>query len=119
MRTREVSSLKEILLQQKTDIVNRINTFRSESLTPVGERGDEGDRASSELDLNCAVRAQERATSLLPKIDYALQKIADGSYGLCENCEEPIGIARLKARPMATLCLACKEEQEQTERIFA
>lgn len=119
MRTREINLFKGLLIEQRTDIINRMQAFRAERLTPVGERGDEGDRASSELDLSRAVRDQERALQLLPKIDRALQRILDGHYGLCEICEEPIGIARLKARPVATLCIACKEDQEQTERIFA
>lgn len=119
MRTREVNSFKMLLLEQRTEVLNRLHAFRAETLAPVGERGDEGDRATSELDLSRAVRDQERANMLLPKIDRALQRIVEGSYGLCEVCEEPIGIARLKARPVATLCIACKEEQEQQERIFA
>ena len=119
MRTREINSFKMLLLEQRTEVLNRMIEFRSETLAPVGERGDEGDRATSELDLSRAVRDQERANALLPKIDRALQRIVDGSYGLCECCEEPIGVARLKARPVATLCIACKEDQEQQERIFA
>lgn len=119
MRTRELNSFKSLLLEQRSDLINKIQSFRSETLAPVGERGDEGDRATSELDLSRAVRDQERINMLLPKIDRALHRITQGNYGLCETCEEPIGIPRLKARPVATLCIACKEEQEQTERIFA
>ena len=112
MRTREINSFKMLLLDQRSDVLNRMIEFRSQTLAPVGERGDEGDRATSELDLSRAVRDQERSSALLPKIDRALQRIVDGSYGLCEGCEEPIGVARLKARPVATLCIACKEDQE-------
>lgn len=119
MRTREMNSFKTMLLEQRSGLINRMQSFRQDTLAPVGESGDEGDRASSELDLSRAVRDQERAHLLLPKIDKALQRLTEGTYGLCEICEEPIGIARLKARPVATLCIACKEEQEQTERVFA
>ncbi|CAN5379410.1 RNA polymerase-binding protein DksA [soil metagenome] len=119
MRTREINSFKMLLLEQRSEVLNRMREFRSETLAPVGERGDEGDRATSELDLSRAVRDQERANMLLPKIDRALHRISNGSYGLCEACEEPIGVARLKARPVATMCIACKEEQEQQERIYA
>lgn len=119
MRTREVNSFKMLLIEQRAEVLNRMLAFRAETLAPVGERGDEGDRATSELDLSRAVRDQERANMLLPKIDRALHRISEGNYGLCEMCDEPIGIARLKARPVATLCIACKEEQEQQERIFA
>ncbi|MDX9730682.1 MAG: TraR/DksA C4-type zinc finger protein [Bdellovibrionales bacterium] len=119
MRAREINSFKTLLLEQRTDLLNKMVAFRAETLSPVGERGDEGDRATSELDLNRAVRDQERANMLLPKIDRALQRITDGSYGHCEDCGEQIGLARLRARPVATLCIACKEEQEQQERVFA
>ncbi len=119
MRTREIQVFKTILLQQRADLINRLQTFRNETLAPVGERGDEGERATSELDLSRAVRDQERAIQLLPKIDRALDRISTGSYGLCQSCEEPIGLGRLKARPVAVLCIACKEEQEQNERVFA
>ena len=119
MRTRELTTFKEILLGQRADLINRLQTFRAESLTPVGERGDEGDRATAELDMNRGLRDQERAIQLLPKIDRALDRIATGTYGLCDCCEEPIGLARLKARPVATLCISCKEDQEIAERILA
>ncbi len=119
MRTREINSFKTLLLEQRSELLNKMSAFRSETLIPVGERGDEGDRATSELDLCRAVRTQERASALLPKIDRALHRLSDGTYGFCEICEEPIGMARLKARPIATLCIACKEDQEQTEKIFA
>jgi len=119
MRTRELATFKEILLGQRADLINRLQTFRAESLAPVGERGDEGDRATAELDMNRGLRDQERAIQLLPKIDRALDRIASGTYGLCECCEEPIGLGRLKARPVATLCISCKEDQEIAERILA
>ena len=61
-------------------------------------------------------RLRGREKSLLSKLDLALKKIEDGSFGVCEVCEEPIGKKRLEARPETTLCIKCKEDQEREER---
>ena len=77
---------------------------------------DEIDSASSESELAFIGRLRERERALIRKIDSALRKIADGSYGRCTSCEEDIGAARLKARPVADLCIDCKSQQERLER---
>jgi len=77
---------------------------------------DPGDRASLEGDRNLVLRIRDRERKLLAKIDEALQRIDDGTYGRCESCGDPIGIERLKARPVTTLCIACKEVEEAAER---
>lgn len=113
----EVCDLKEQLLRLRDEHLNHVSGFRSEGLSPGGLRGDEGDLASGEIDLNLQIRIKERAAQMLPKIDRALSRIEEGRFGLCEVCEEPIGLERLRARPVTSLCLACKEEQEQRERL--
>ncbi|MBI4516480.1 MAG: RNA polymerase-binding protein DksA [Deltaproteobacteria bacterium] len=77
---------------------------------------DPTDRASLESDRNALLRIRDRERKLIAKIDEALQRIADGTYGLCESCGEAIGVERLKARPVTTLCIDCKAEQEAEER---
>ena len=77
---------------------------------------DEIDSASSESELAFIGRLRERERALIQKIDKALLKIEEGSYGRCQSCEEDIGIARLKARPVADLCIDCKSQQERLER---
>ena len=77
---------------------------------------DEMDTASSEVNLQFTGRLREREQGLLAKIDAALEKIDSGEYGECVNCGEEIGIARLRARPVAELCIDCKAEQEKLER---
>jgi DnaK suppressor protein len=77
---------------------------------------DEIDSASSESELAFIGRLRERERALIQKIDKALLKIKDGSYGRCVSCEEDIGAARLKARPVADLCIDCKSQQERLER---
>jgi DnaK suppressor protein len=77
---------------------------------------DPTDRASLESDRNAMLRIRDRERKLIAKIDDALKRISDGSYGLCEGCGGPIGLQRLKARPVTTLCIGCKSDQEAQER---
>jgi len=77
---------------------------------------DEIDTASSEINLAITGRLRERERGLINKIDAALDKIEDGSFGTCESCGEDIGVKRLEARPVAELCIDCKSEQEKIER---
>jgi len=74
------------------------------------------DRATLETDRYTELRTRDRERKLISKIDEALARIADGSFGLCEECSEPIAVERLRARPVTTLCIQCKAEQEETER---
>jgi DnaK suppressor protein len=119
MTGNELQSFKDLLLNQRAEILNKADAFKAASAMESTGQGDEGDQAVSELSLAMALRLQERQTQLLQKIDRALGKIEEGSFGLCEQCEEPLNINRLRARPVATLCIACKEEQESKERVFA
>lgn len=78
---------------------------------------DVSDQASAEVDQNFTMRIKEREQKLLKKIDEALDRLKRNTYGVCERCEEEIPYQRLKARPVTTLCIACKTLQEQEERI--
>lgn len=119
MKSTDLQFFKDLLLTQRAELLNKADAFKTDSaINPMGQ-GDEGDLAVSELSLSMTLRLQERQAQLLQKIDRALSKIEDGSFGLCEQCDEELNLARLKARPVATLCIACKEEQENRERIFA
>jgi RNA polymerase-binding transcription factor len=77
---------------------------------------DPTDRASMESNRNSILRIRDRERKLIFKIQEALQRLTDGEYGICEECGEEIGIERLKARPVTTLCIACKSNQEIAER---
>jgi RNA polymerase-binding transcription factor len=79
---------------------------------------DLADRASSETDRAIELRARDRQRKLINKIDAALHRIDDGSYGFCEETGEPIGIKRLEARPIATLSVEAQERHERRERIY-
>ena len=76
------------------------------------------DRAALESDRNAMLRIRDRERKLINKIDEALERIAAGAFGVCEECNEEISIKRLEARPVTTLCIRCKEEQEKEEKSF-
>ncbi|MGX9366647.1 RNA polymerase-binding protein DksA [Desulfoplanes sp. PS50] len=78
---------------------------------------DPADRASAESDRTFTLRLRDRDRKLIKKIEEALERIEDGTFGICEDCGEEIGIARLKARPVTTLCIECKSRQEEEERL--
>ncbi len=78
---------------------------------------DVSDQASAEAEQNFSMRIKEREQKLLKKIDEALDRMDKQTYGICERCEEDIPYERLKARPVTTLCIACKTLQEQEEKI--
>jgi DnaK suppressor protein len=80
---------------------------------------DPTDRGVLESDRNLLLRIRDRERKLISKIDEALGRIADGSFGLCEECGEEIAVERLKARPVTTLCIECKADQEERERVSA
>ena len=99
----------EILREAKETLV----TLQSES----ENHPDIADRASSETDRAIELRARDRQRKLIAKIDAALQRIEDGTYGFCEETGEPISLKRLDARPIATMTLEAQEKQERRERV--
>jgi DnaK suppressor protein len=93
-------------------------TMEEESNFDTDDLPDEIDQASSEYAQSMVFRLRDREKFLLKKIDRALARIEDGSFGVCERCEEPISLKRLEARPVTTLCIRCKEEQEKKEKSY-
>ena len=77
------------------------------------------DQASSQTEKTVELRASNRRRKLINKIDHALKKLKDGTYGFCEETGEPIGLPRLIARPIATLCIEAQERHEKEEKIYA
>ncbi|HXP95618.1 MAG TPA: RNA polymerase-binding protein DksA [Telmatospirillum sp.] len=80
------------------------------------QEADIADRAQTETDRSLELRTRDRARKLIAKIDAALQRIEDGTYGFCEETQEPIGVRRLDARPIATLSIEAQERHERLER---
>ncbi len=77
---------------------------------------DPNDRASLESDNINLLRIRDRERKLLAKVEEALERLEEGTFGICEECGEDIGVERLKIRPVTTYCIACKEKQEAEER---
>ena len=101
---------EEILKESKETLAN----LQEESQN----HPDLADRASSETDRSIELRARDRQRKLISKIDSALERIADGSYGYCEETGEPIALRRLEARPIATLSIEAQEAHERREKVY-
>ncbi len=98
------------LLEEVNKTVNGMSGF-SERLP------DPTDRATAESERNFTLRIRDRERKLIGKIKEALERIENGTYGICEDCEEEISEKRLKARPVTTLCIECKTRQEVEEKV--
>lgn len=108
---RKLVDWKKELLAQSSDT---LDDLRQGGLN----QPDDIDRASLETDKSLDLRTKDRARKLIVKIDAALDRIEDGSYGYCEETGEEIGIDRLMARPIATLCLEAQERHERMEKTY-
>jgi len=116
MRQRELTMFRKLLNERRQELI-------SEAAHTVGGMGedremfpDPTDRAALEGTRNLTLRIRDRERKLITKIDEALARIDDGSYGKCEECGEEIGVERMKARPVTTLCIQCKAAQEEAEK---
>jgi len=117
LKKRDAEKFKKLLELQRDELLaNTRKTLSGDIHLDPDDFPDEIDTASSEMNLAFQGRLRERERGLLGKINEALQKIRDGVYGECEDCGEAIGLKRIKARPVAELCIDCKAEQEQAER---
>ncbi|WP_341988450.1 RNA polymerase-binding protein DksA [Azorhizobium sp. AG788] len=115
-RQREYFRLK--LLNWKEDILREARETLQHLQDENQNHPDLADRASSETDRSIELRARDRQRKLIAKIDSALQRIEDGSYGFCEDTGEPISLKRLEARPIATLSVEAQERHERRERVY-
>ncbi|MBU1220194.1 TraR/DksA C4-type zinc finger protein [Myxococcota bacterium] len=94
------------------------NQLKSDISLDRNEMADENDLASSEYLLSFELRIRDREKYLLRKIEDALERLDTGDFGVCESCGEDIAVPRLKARPVTTMCIRCKEEQERKEKEY-
>ena len=108
---RKLSAWREELLNDSSETIRHLQ----EETVP---QPDLADRASTETDRAIELRTRDRERKLISKIDAALRRIEDGTYGYCEETGEPIGIKRLEARPIATLSLEAQERHERRERVY-
>jgi DnaK suppressor protein len=115
-RQREYFRLK--LLDWREDILKEAKETLQHLQDESQNHPDLADRASSETDRAIELRARDRQRKLIAKIDAALQRIEDGTYGYCEETGEPITLKRLEARPIATLSVEAQERHERRERVY-
>lgn len=119
MKAKDLEKFEKILLEKRDKLLrNAQQTLESEMTLDASDLPDEMDLASSEYLQSFQFRLRGRERTFLSKIDKALIKIKDGTFGTCEECSEPIHPKRLEARPETTLCIKCKEEQEREEQQF-
>lgn len=115
-RERKLQEIKKNLLNQKESLLaeaeEALNALPGQTVFP-----DMGDQATAETDRNFMLRLRSREQKLLKKIDDAIERIDSGTFGICDNCGEEIDIRRLEARPVTTLCIECKTQQEEEERL--
>lgn len=109
--TEELNLIRKSLLIQKSEILNKHQEFKTMQ-TSSAKAADEADAVVQNLQDNLNIQLHERDRHSLLLIDKALSKFSAGSFGRCESCEDQIDLRRLKARPLATLCIACMEENE-------
>ena len=115
-RKRKIQEIKKTLLMQKTELLNEaeeaLNALPGQTIFP-----DMGDQASAEIDRNFMLRLRGREQRLLKKIEQAIEKIDSGAFGTCDICGEQINLKRLEARPVTNMCISCKTEQEEEEKM--
>lgn len=121
LKKKELQELEKLLLQEREKIIAHLKKLSAsqEILDSNPNAGDSADVANLEVTQNNLTKIGSREMNLVKKIDESLQKIKDGTYGLCEECGEPIPYKRLLVRPVATLCIECKSRQELQEKRYS
>jgi len=117
MKKKQLNYFKKLLTERLDELLGEANRTVSGMSDFNENMPDPADRATLESDRNFELRIRDRERKLIGKIKEALERIEDGTYGICESCEEYISDERLKARPVTTLCIECKTKQEDEERL--
>ena len=118
MSDTQLEHFREILTNWKRQLLDEVNRTVNHMKEDASNFADPADRATQEEEFGLELRTRDRERKLLRKINAALKRIEDGTYGYCEETGEEIGIQRLEARPVATLCLEAQERHEMRERQF-
>lgn len=118
MNARQKEFFRRKLLTWKEEILREATQTLVHLQEDTAQEPDIADRASSETDRALELRARDRQRKLIAKIDAAIKRIDDGSYGYCEETGEPIGLRRLEARPIATLSIEAQERHERREKVY-
>ena len=117
MEAKDIQFFRDMLNSMLEDILQKGQATIDDMTETVEVYADPADRATAESDRAFTLRLRDRERKLIKKIQQALTRIEEGEFGLCVECGDDIGIARLKARPMTTLCINCKSKQEEDEMV--
>jgi DnaK suppressor protein len=117
LQKKQLEFFKKLLNEKQDELLNEATKTVTGMSGMKENMPDPTDRATLESDRNFTLRIRDRERKLIGKIKDALERIENGTYGICESCEEEIGEKRLKARPVTTLCIDCKKRQEDEERL--
>lgn len=117
MKTILLTKFKNLFEQEKKNLIYSQGIINEEFQVQADDMLDEVDLSSAELEQSMRMRLRNREALYLKKIEESLRRIQDGTFGICETCEEDIELKRLEARPTTTHCMDCKERQERIERI--
>src|SRR3954471_4976663 len=119
LNQKDLKRFKKILEESKKNrLMSARKTLSEQAAFYTDDLPDAVDLATSEYTQSMVSRLRDREKFLLKKIDDALARIENGSFGICEICEEEISVKRLEARPVTTMCIRCKEEQEKQEKSY-
>ncbi|MEJ2657811.1 MAG: RNA polymerase-binding protein DksA [Desulfobacterales bacterium] len=116
MKKKDIEYFKGFLNERLTELLSHADNTVSGMTMPKENFPDPTDRASLEADRNFMLRIRDRENKLIKKIKKALDRIENGTFGICEKCGEDISVKRLKARPVTTLCIDCKTKEEAMEK---
>jgi DnaK suppressor protein len=119
MKKETIKKFKKIFEAQRDRILINNKVVREDFSVCTDDRFDEIDQAAVDIEQSMQMRLKNRETLYIKKIEEALRRIEEGIFGECEDCGEDIELRRLEARPTATLCVFCKEEQERREGLTA
>jgi DnaK suppressor protein len=114
---KKLEFFKRLLNERIEELLSQANETVSGMTSHKENLPDPSDRATLESDRNFTLRIRDRERKLIGKIKEALERIEQGTYGICEDCGEEISTERLKARPVTTLCIDCKKRQETEEKV--
>lgn len=116
MKKKDIEYYKELLTNRREELLNEADNTVSGMTSPKDNFPDPTDRAALEANRNFMLRLRDRDSKLIKKIKKALERIEDGTFGICEKCGEDISPKRIKARPVTTQCIECKTKEEALEK---
>ena len=120
MDTNTITRFKGILIAERERLMNNTKeSIKNDLNISTDDLPDEADLATSVINQSLTFELRNRERTMIAKINTALQRIQEGTFGMCGTCDEPIEKRRLEARPFSTLCVSCQEQDEHREKIYA